>query len=136
MVESIAMKDQGNQLDNLLETVKQDNEILAVFLFGSTVRNDNHRESDVDICLLMKSGQYTPLELSQKKFEYVKLFDMDIQIFQQLPLYIRTRVIREGKRLFCTDEDELYRIVFRTIREFGDFEHIYRNYLKAVANGR
>jgi len=84
----------------------------------------------------MKSGCYNPAELSQKKLEYLKLFDMDIQVFQQLPLYNRTRIIKEGKILFCANEDELYEIVFSTIREFGDFEHIYRHYLREVANVR
>jgi len=59
---------------------------------------------------------------------------MDIQVFQQLPFYIRTRIIKEGKILFCANEDELCKIVFSTIREFGDFEHIYSHYLKEVAN--
>lgn len=119
-------------LDRLRKTVQQDNQVLAVFLFGSRARDDSYKESDIDICLLMKPKAYTPIELSQKKLEYLKLFDVDIQIFQQLPLYIRVRVIKEGKNLFCTDEEQLYQLAFRTIREFSDFEHIYYDYLKEV----
>ena len=119
-------------LDKLIKTVQQDSQVLAIFLFGSKARDDSYKESDMDICLLMKPASYTPLELSQKKLEYLKLFDMDIQVFQQLPLYIRMRIIKDGKNLFCANEEQLYQIVFRTIREFGDFEHIYRDYLKEV----
>lgn len=123
-------------LDKLIKTVQQDSQVLAIFLFGSRARDDNYKKSDIDICLLMKPNSYTTMELSQKKLEYLKLFDMDIQIFQQLPLYIRVRIIKEGKNLFCANEDQLYQIVFRTIREFGDFEHIYRDYLKEVGGVR
>ena len=124
------------KLNTFIKTVQQDADILAIFLFGSTARDENHKQSDIDICLMMRQGSYLPLEFSRKKLEYTKLFDLDVQIFQQLPLYIKIRVIREGKNLFCANDDELYRIVFRTITEFEDFKHIYRDYLKEVGNVR
>jgi len=124
------------KLNTFIKTVQQDADILAIFLFGSTARDENHKQSDIDICLMMRQGSYLPLEFSRKKLEYTKLFDLDVQIFQQLPLYIKIRVIREGKNLFCANDDELYRIVFRTITEFEDFKHIYRDYLKEVENAR
>ena len=116
----------------LIKTAKQDNKILAVFLFGSAARKDGHKQSDVDICLIMRQSSYSPVELSQKKLEYLEAFNMDVQIFQQLPLYIRMRVIREGKNLFCADEDALYQLVFNTISAFEDFKYIYQDYLKEV----
>jgi hypothetical protein len=121
------------RVDKLLTLAKQDSRILAVFLFGSAVRNEAYKESDVDICLVMEKGNYTPEELFKKRLSYLKLFDMDIQIFQRLPLYIRIRIIKEGRVLFCRNEDMLYEIAFRTVTEFADFEHIYRDYLKEVA---
>ncbi|MCX5704355.1 MAG: nucleotidyltransferase domain-containing protein [Candidatus Omnitrophica bacterium] len=124
------------KLNTFIKTVQQDADILAIFLFGSTARNKNHKQSDIDICLMMRQGSYLPLEFSRKKLEYTKLFDLDVQIFQQLPLYIKIRVIREGKNLFCANDDELYQIVFRTITEFEDFKQIYRDYLKEVGNVR
>jgi len=105
-----------------------------VFLFGSVARGNNYKTSDIDICLILKDRHYTPLELSKKRLGNLKLFDMDVQIFQQLPLYIRMRVIKEGKNLFRADEDDLYEIVFNAIAEFEDYRHIYREYLEEVAN--
>jgi hypothetical protein len=58
-----------------------------------------------------------------------------IKVFQQLPLYVRRRVLKEGIVLFVKDEDELYELAFRTAKEFEDFKHIYRNYLEAIAHG-
>jgi hypothetical protein len=120
-------------LDRIIGQVKQDKQILAVFLFGSAARKENSKSSDVDICLVLSAYDYSPKKLSQEKLRYVKQSDLDIQIFQQLPLYIRIRVIKEGRLLVCNDEDKLYDIVFRTIQEFEHFKHIYYDYLKEVA---
>lgn len=124
------------EIERLIKKVKFDNEVLAVILFGSSVRKQKYKNSDVDICIVLRPNKYNSLRLSYKKLKYLKEFDFDIQIFQQLPLYIRKRVIKEGKVLFCRNEDELYQVVFKMIEEFADFEHIYREYLEEVSNVR
>lgn len=124
------------RLDKLINTVRGDADILAVFLFGSLARGRSHKNSDVDICLVMKEGFFLPIELSQKKFKYLKSFDVDVQIFQQLPLYIRKRIIQDGKKLFCSDDDSLYQLVFRTISEFENFRGVYYSYLREVESVR
>jgi uncharacterized protein len=128
------MKPGNRQLDKLISKAKQDKQIMAVFLFGSMACNKNHKASDIDICLLMDKNSYKPAELFKKRMNYLKLFNMDIHVFQQLPVYIRMRIIKESKVLFCSNKDELYETAFRTIREFSDFRHIYLDYLKEVAN--
>lgn len=128
------MKHLKEKLNKLVKAIQSDPEILTVFLFGSGVRGEEQRGSDIDICLVMEPSIYTPIQLSLKKLQYLRLFDMDIQIFQQMPLYIKIRIIKEGKILFCADEDKLYQIVFRVLDEFSDFEHIYRDYLKEVSS--
>ncbi|MDD5477346.1 MAG: nucleotidyltransferase domain-containing protein [Candidatus Omnitrophica bacterium] len=124
------------KVDKILKIARQDDEILAVFLFGSLARREGHKTSDIDICLILKPGRYSSLGLSEKRFEYLKVFDLDVQIFQQLPLYIKMRVIKDGKKLFCANEDELYQSVFNTITEFEDYRDIYRDYLMEVGNVR
>lgn len=125
-----------NTLERLIACSKSDDAILAVILFGSAAREEATSVSDTDVCLVLKHGPHFPLELSRKKLDYVARFDLDVHVYQQLPLYIRRRVLKEGKILFCQDEDALYEVAFKTIREFGDFEHGYRQYLEAVANDR
>lgn len=123
-------------LEKILKDVKKDNQILTLFLFGSAARGENYKKSDVDVCLVLMPGHYTHLELSQKKLKYLKSFNLDVQIFQQLPIYIKRRILKEGKVLFCRDEEKLYEVSFSVIREFADFEHIYQDYLKEVADVR
>lgn len=122
----------------LIKKAQQDEDVLAVILFGSRARGDDGSASDLDICLVLQPKDYDNLDLSRKRLEYLKYVNipgLDMQIFQQLPLYIRKRILKEGKTLFCRDEEALYKVAFRTIQEFEDFKHIYYGYLKEVARG-
>jgi len=119
----------------LLDAVRDDDVVLAVILFGSQARREGTPLSDLDICLVLNPNRYSELELSEKRLHYLKSFDFDIQIFQQLPVFIRTRVLRDGRVLFCRDEQELYDVAFRTSQRFEDYRHIYNGYLEEVASG-
>jgi predicted nucleotidyltransferase len=119
----------------LIDEAKADRDVLAVIIFGSHARGEAGPSSDLDVCLVLEPGKYSDLDLSHKKLEYLKLFDLDISVFQQLPLYIRSRVLKEGKVLFCRDEDALYQLAFRTAQQFEDFKHMYHEYLEEVARG-
>ena len=121
------------ELEGIVTTAQKDQEILGVLLFGSVAREQQTPRSDVDVCLVLLHQRYDALFLSRKKIEYMKQFDFDAHIFQQLPLYIRHRVLREGKVLFCRDEDLLYSVAFQTAQAFEDYKPIYREYLKEVA---
>ena len=131
-------KKKAAELDRLLAMVKQDEEVLAVIIFGSAVRQEKTPLSDVDICLVMTSQpkSFKLTSLSHKRLEYMKGDSLDVRIFQQLPLYIRVRVLREGRILFVRDENQLYELAFRTAQAFEDFKHIYYGYLKEVALAR
>jgi uncharacterized protein len=123
------------QLERLLSKAQEDNEILAVLLFGSTARGEQTAASDVDVCLVLQPKKYDPLVLSRKKLAYLQGDDLDVHVFQPLPLYIRHRVLKEGKVLFARDLDALYALAFRTAQEFEDFKPVYRTYLAEVARG-
>ena len=71
--------------------------------------------------------------MTEKRIAYMADFALDIQVFQTLPLYIRQRVLKEGRVLFCRDEDALYTLALRTVKDFADFERMYRRYLEEVA---
>jgi len=130
-----ASKTKAVGIDKLLAKASQDIEVLAVIIFGSAARDEQASFSDLDICVVMTS-HLKPLELtslSHKRLEYMKDNSLDVRIFQQLPLYIRVRVLKEGRILFVRDENQLYELAFRTAQAFEDFKHIYYGYLKEVA---
>lgn len=129
-----------NEISNVLERLKrramEDKDALAILSFGSYARGEKH--SDVDLCLILIPKRYDELYLSRKKLEYLTLAGegFDVQVFDQLPIYIKIRALREGKIEFCKDESALYELALRTVREFEQFEPVYLNYLGAVAGAR
>jgi len=123
------------ELKKLSEKARDDGDVLAVMLFGSYARNEKF--SDIDVCVVLKQGKFDPLFLSKKRLEYLIAFpNLDIQIFQQLPSYIKIRILKEGKTIFCRDEGLLYDLSFSIIREFEYFKPRYLSYLEGVLHAR
>ncbi len=121
------------QVDRLLERAAVDADVLAVLLYGSTARDEATTASDIDICLVLTRAHRSPRQLSDKRLTYLGDADgVDVQVFQQLPIYIRQRVLKDGEVLFVRDEDQLYELAFRTVQEFEDFRPRYQTYLKEV----
>lgn len=108
--------------------------MLAVILFGSAARGEATSSSDLDVCLVLDPG--TASQPERRRLEYLAGFDLDVQVFQALPLYVRRRVLREGQVLLSKDDDRLYELAIRTAKAFEDFKPIYRRYLEAVLDDR
>jgi hypothetical protein len=125
----------AEELKRFVETAGRDPSVFAVMLFGSHARGEETAGSDVDVCLIFLPKAQENLALSQKKHEYTTAFDLDVQVFRQLPLYMRHRVLRDGKVLFCRDEPLLYELAYRTVQEYEDFRHRHEAYLEEVARG-
>jgi len=121
-------------IEQVLAKAQEDAEMVAVFLFGSQARGETTLASDTDICLMLRPGNYDAPTLFQKRLSYLKETSADVHVFSQLPLYIRRRVLKEGKILLCCDEDVLYEVAFKTAQAFEDFKHIYYGYLEQVAH--
>ncbi|MEK6874066.1 MAG: nucleotidyltransferase domain-containing protein [Nanoarchaeota archaeon] len=117
-----------------IEKARVDADVLAIALFGSMARGEPHR--DIDLCIFL-NRKMTNKEMTDKRIKYLNNASdkLDIHIFQQLPVYIRVRILKEGKILFCNDEDSLYEIAFDIIKEFNLYEKVYNMCLGGVENG-
>jgi len=113
-----------------------DPEVLAVVLFGSVARGEATARSDVDVCLVLDGAGVSRRRRAEKRLDYLAEADLDVQVFRDLPLYIRTRVLAEGRVLYCRAEDRLYEVAFATVRAFERFKRTYRAYLDEVEHGR
>ena len=123
----------GSVLERLIARAQADEAVLAVMLFGSEARGEATAASDVDVCLVLQPRAAE--QRAEKRLEYLGEFDLDLHVFQALPLPIRRRVLKEGRVLLSKDEDGLYALALRTAKEFDDFRHIYEAYLEAIADG-
>jgi len=88
-------------------------------------RGQSRKFSDIDLCVLTEPGV--------SKFEQLDLLSygsrkIDLSLFQDLPLAIRFRVIREGKLLWCRDRLALHRIIICTLRQYLDFATFLRRH--------
>ena len=125
--------DAERTLRELIAQAEDDRDVLAISLFGGQARGDAGPGSDVDVCVVLEARAPSRIEASHKRLDYLAGRDLDVKIFQQLPLYIRSRVLKEGRVLFVRDEDRLYELAYRTARAFEDFRPYYQAYLDAVA---
>jgi hypothetical protein len=121
-------------IKKLVNNIKKDKDVLAVALFGSLARGEAYRDIDLAIFLNKKISNK---EMTNKRIKYLGRIgeNLDINIFQQLPVYIRMRILKEGKILYCSNMDKLYEIAFDTIKEFNSYEKVYNMCLESVKNG-
>ncbi len=121
-------------IEATIRKAKKDKTILAVAIFGSYARKEPY--NDIDICLFLQPKDYPDLALSKKKINYAsENKKYDVQVFQQLPLYIKKRILKDAKVLYCKNEDSLYDLYFKTLRDYSHFKYIYEDYLEMVAHG-
>jgi predicted nucleotidyltransferase len=120
------------KLDALVSKAKKDGDVLAAIVFGSYARGEKHR--DIDVCIVLCKRLENGL-MSRKRLDYVSETGLDVHIFQQLPLYIKSRVLKEGKVILCSDLNALYDIAIQTAKEFEQFRPFYSSYLEAVKHG-
>lgn len=89
----------------------------AVFLFGSYATKKNNALSDIDLCVFGKLSEKSKKEVL--RFSSEKL---DISLFDELPIWIKTRVFRDGKSLINKNEKKIREITFKTMHELEDFK--------------
>ena len=118
---------------SLVSKAKKDRSVIAITIFGSKARGEQFR--DIDICIFLRSRNHNSSFLSHKKLEYtLSSPKYDTHLFDQLPLYVQREVVRDAIIVYVKNENILYDIFFRTLRDFEHFEPIYTSYLKGVAN--
>ena len=120
----------GVEINNIIKKAKSDKDILAVLLFGSSIERQGR---DIDICLVLNK-KLSNLDMTKKRISYLKT-NYDIQVFQQLPLYIRSRILKQHFILLNKNEKMLYELVYKTIKELNFYDKVYNLCLNKIKNG-
>ena len=110
-----------------LRQTKFFNKTEFVILYGSALNSYHLDDSDIDLCLYIDEEKKA---LSNIRLELLKIFNenLDIQIFQLLPLYVQIEVLK-GKILYVKEEDRIYEIAYETIEEYEEFYPFYLDYI-------
>lgn len=94
------------------EFLEEDEDILAILLFGSGVSDRLHPESDLDFCVvapdMREKGEMR--QVLKKIYENIDVTGKryDVWLFEELALYMKIQVIEGHKVVFCRDLPELY----------------------------
>jgi len=105
----------------------------GVYLFGSAARGKARPYSDTDICVITKPG------ISEKARTNILLNagrKVDISILDELPIYIRFRVFKEGRPLLVKNRLAVHRAKTATIREYQNFSPLLQKHYSKILGGR
>jgi len=107
----------------LLTHAQIDPHILAVIVFGSYAREEDYR--DIDVCLFLYPDHEVKIE-NEARYKLKTTLALpegfDITFFDDLPLYIKARALKDSKILLNKDYDTLFDIFERTIKDYDMYE--------------
>ncbi len=104
-------------IDKLTSKLKKFGFVHSIILFGSRARATETYKSDIDICIIPEPD----IEVSLKdriSLNNLVPENIDISLFDELPVYIRKRIFLEGQVLYTED---MYHIL--TLSKINDLEY-------------
>ena len=95
------------------EPVEDQDEVLAVLMYGSQVTGDTHERSDIDICIVApKAESYDVMSKVWNNVNTEKK-NYDVHTFEELPLYIQKSVIEDHEIILTKDYGQLQEYLYR-----------------------
>jgi predicted nucleotidyltransferase len=87
--------------------------IASVYVFGSRAEGREHRESDLDLAVLLSwDAHATPLRRFEERLALIALFtgalpgaDVDLVVLNDAPPSLGRRIVTNGRRIFCADAE-------------------------------
>ncbi len=104
-------------INKITSKLKKSGLVHSIILFGSRARGTEKYKSDMDICIIPEPD----IEVSLKdriSLNNLVPENIDISLFDELPVYIRKRVFLEGRVLYTED---MYHIL--TLSKINDLEY-------------
>ena len=90
-------------------------QVVAAFLFGSTARGRAHRESDLDVAVLLdwanagdRSSRFElGLEVAGALGRALGRNDVDLVVLNDAPPMLAREIVTRGRLVFCRDDEAL-----------------------------
>ena len=125
-----------NLILQIQNALKKEQNILAVYVFGSLIKGDETRESDFDIAFVVRNKKDTT---DKKIYEFIKDIhfpkDLDISVVDKSssPLFL-FQIVSTGKRIYEKSENLANSFEAYILNNYYDTQHlrnIYYKYLKS-----
>ncbi|NVM21530.1 MAG: nucleotidyltransferase domain-containing protein [Desulfobacterales bacterium] len=125
----------------IVEKVSRDEEVLALYAFGSLAKGMLKPLSDLDFGVLV-SMELERRQRFDKHLELIGMFndtfrtdEVDLVLMNDAPMRFSYNIISKGKLLFCRDRHPLIDFCARTIKLYLDFRFFRDNFDKVFLRG-
>lgn len=113
--------------------------VTCCYLFGSRTGQDFYPDSDIDLAVIfdtfsiVKHDLALEIETQDAFAEILSPLEVDLLFLQKAPIYLKFDVIKNGKVIYCTDEE--FRTDFEdiTVRDYLDFKPVLDRYYREMA---
>jgi predicted nucleotidyltransferase len=120
------------RMEKIRNILREHKEILFAYLYGSFARDEQKRESDVDIGVFLKDnfqkGTFYEVELGLEIERKAKIKNVEVVVLNDKPLRFLNQVLRYGKLIVSSDEKERIRFETFVTKSYIDFKPYYKEY--------
>ncbi|MGC8979245.1 nucleotidyltransferase domain-containing protein [Caldisericum sp.] len=116
------------EIDALIEKIKEFPEVLGIILFGSCARNNTKKISDIEIAVIVRN----PDKRIESEIGSMYSPKYDVVLFHRLPLHIQFEVLKSGKEVFCRDKASLFATKRKIIHEYIEMSDMYERIKRRV----
>lgn len=119
-----------SEIKKTVEEIKRidtEKKIGFIVLYGSIVNKRQGKRSDIDLTVYYAGNENERFRFRTKVLGRVSN-KFDVQIFQDLPLYIKKDIITTGKTLYYRNYKLIFDEYLKTIRDYEDFEKYLEYY--------
>jgi len=117
----------------ILSILKEDKDILFVYLFGSQVKGKSDFESDVDFAVYLDEKRVNDFFKKRlfliEKFQEILKKHTEVVILNEIKsIFFKFVIIKEGKVILERDHEKRIDFEFKTMQEFYDFQPFLKEY--------
>lgn len=120
------MKNIPKIINEFVDEVKIIDGVLAVYVFGSYVSGKIGPLSDIDVCIIGDVFAEDKMKILLGKFPEI----LDISFFNDLSIWMKFRVLKEGRCLAVSDNQKLNKLKLITIGEYLDFKPVINDIIE------
>lgn len=115
----------------LVQDISKHKKVIAVYLFGSLTKGKATPLSDVDICVIALNAN----DMEKGEIGSFASKNIDVVLFDELPVTIQWRVLGEGKLLYVNNKGFIQELRSRAFKNYIDFKPIIKRQMEEFLPG-
>ena len=120
-------------IEMLNSVIREYDEVIAAYLYGSAVKGNLRADSDIDIGILLADDAVPDHLYAIRMAREIRSRchldrDVDVRILNRRPIRFLYQVLRYGKLVFVRDERKKVEFETGVLKEYLDFKPFLREY--------